>query len=140
MSRTTTTIGAAALLLLGACTPPPQTAASACAPPLKPAVQVDLYFGRQTDKGREITEAEWASFLAEEVTPRFPAGLSVVDAAGQHREASGVIQRERSKLLVVVVFDAPAHGANVQAIAEIYSKRYGQNAVLRVEHAVCAGL
>ncbi|CAN5733565.1 DUF3574 domain-containing protein [soil metagenome] len=139
MNRATTT-AAAALLLLGACTPPLQTAASACATPLKPAVQVDLYFGRETDKGRQITEAEWASFLNEEVTPRFPAGLSVVDAAGQYRESSGVIQRERSKLLVVVVFDAPAHGPKVQAIVETYSKRYGQNAVLRIERAVCAGL
>jgi hypothetical protein len=137
MSRAAT--GAAALLLLGACTPPPQTAASACIPPLTPAVQVDLYFGRETGTGREITEAEWASFLNEEVTPRFPAGLSVVDVAGQYREPSGVIQRERSKLLVLVVFDAPAHGPMVEAVVGVYSKRYGQNAVLRVERAVCAG-
>lgn len=137
---TKTTIAMAALLALGACTPPPQTAVSACAAPLKPALEVDLYFGRETDKGREITEAEWASFLTEEVTPRFPAGLSVIDVAGQYREPSGRIQRERTKLVVVVVFDAPAHQPKVQAIVETYSKRYGQHGVFRVEHAVCAGV
>jgi hypothetical protein len=136
----TTTIGVAALLLLVGCTPPPQTAASACVAPLKPAVQVDLYFGRVTDKGREITEGEWASFLNDEVTPRFPAGLSVLDVAGQYRGSTGAIHRERSKLLVVVVFDASAHGPKVQAIVDVYSKRYNQESVLRVEHAVCAGV
>ena len=40
-------------------------------PPLKAAVQVDLYFGRDTDKG-EVSESDWANFLADEVTPRFP--------------------------------------------------------------------
>ena len=131
---------AAALLALAACTPPPQTAASACATPLRPALQVDLYFGRETDKGREISEADWASFLAEEVTPRFPDGLSVINVAGQARHPAGHIERERTKLLIVVVFDAPAHRPKVQAIVETYSRRYGQHSVFRVEHPVCAGI
>jgi Protein of unknown function (DUF3574) len=130
----------AAVLALGAClSPPGPSGVPACNAPLKPALQVDLYFGRTTDTGREITEAEWAAFVAEEVTPRFPAGLSVLDVAGQYREPSGRIERERTKLLVVVVFDAPAHRAKVQAIVETYSRHYGQHEVFRVEHAVCAG-
>lgn len=133
MSRTTTGIGAAALLLLGACTPPPQTAASACAAPLKPAVQVDLFFGG-------IAESEWAAFLDGEVTPRFPAGLSVLDVAGQYRGASGAIGRERSKLLVVIVLDPPSHAPKVEAIVETFRRRYRQESVLRVERPVCAGL
>ena len=129
---------AAGLLALTACTPSPRTAAT-CTAPLKPALQVDLYFGRTTDKGREIDEAEWAGFLAEEVTPRFPSGLSVLDVVGQYREPSGRIERERTKLLVVVVFDAPSHGPKVQAIGDAYKRRYGQHSVFRVEHPVCAG-
>lgn len=133
-------LAAAVLLGLAACTAPPQgQAGPSCKAPLKPALQVDLYFGRTTDKGREITEAEWAGFLAEEVTPRFPAGLSVADIVGQYREPSGRIERERSKLLIVVVFDAPSHGPKVEAVVDSYKQRYGQHAVFRVEHAVCAG-
>ncbi len=128
---------AAALLLLGACAPLPQTAASACTAPLRPAVQVDLYFGLAT-KGREIGEAEWAAFLGEEVTPRFPDGLSVVEVAGQYRTPTGYIARERSKLLVVVVLDAPGHLPKVQAIVDAYKKQFNQLSVLRVERGVCA--
>ena len=117
-----------------ACATPP----SQCAAPLKPAVQVDLFFGRDTPKG-ELSEAEWASFLAEEVTPRFPDGLSVLDVSGQHRSPSGRIVREKSKLLVIVVFDPPAHQPKVAAIVEAYTKRYDQHGVFHTERTVCAG-
>jgi hypothetical protein len=122
--------------VLGACTPPAvQTAAPAptCTAPLKPAVEVDLYFG-------EVSPAEWRAFLDEEVTPRFPDGLSVIDIYGQYRNRQGMIGRERSKLLVIVVFDAPAHGPRVQAIVDSYRRRYKQESVLRVERPICAAL
>jgi broad specificity phosphatase PhoE len=124
----------AAALLLAACTPPPaQTAAPVCAAPLKSALQVDLYFG-------EIRQAEWTAFLDEEVTPRFPDGLSVIDVNGQYRDRQGRIGRERSRLLVIVVFDAPAHASRVQAIVDSYRRRHKQESVLRVERPVCAGV
>jgi len=122
-----------ASLTLAACAQPSPQTTAACPAPLKPAMEVDLYFG-------EVSEADWAAYLADEVTPRFPDGLSVGDVAGQYRNASGRITHERSKLLIVVVFDAPAHMAKVQAIVDAYRKRFGQESVLRVEKAVCAGL
>ena len=126
-------VGAAAL---GACTAPasqPAAPALACAAPLKPAVEGDLYFG-------EISPTEWRAFLDEEVTPRFPDGLSVIDIYGQYRNQQGTIGRERSKLLVIVVLDAPAHASRVQAIVDSYRRRYKQESVLRVERPICAGL
>jgi hypothetical protein len=134
----TTTVLAAALVALSACAAPaPQAAGPTCAAPLEPALQVDLYFGLAA-KGRELGEAEWAAFLNEEVTPRFPDGLSVIDVAGQYRNPTGRISRERSKLLIVVVLDAPAHRPKVQAIVDAYKKQFSQLSVLRVERAICA--
>jgi hypothetical protein len=131
-----------ALLLLalavGACaqagTPP------ACTAPLKPAVAIDLYFGRDKPAGGEVTDAEWGAFVTEVVTSRFPDGLSVFDSSGQYREPTGRIVRERSKRLVVIVFEAPAHKAKVIEIVEAYKQRFGQYSVFRVEQPVCAGL
>lgn len=134
-----------ATLAISACTQtvapsqPPQLAAS-CAAPLRPALEVNLYFGRDKPGGM-VSEAEWATFLAQEVTPRFPDGLSVINVAGQSRaNISGPVERERTKLLIVVVFDAPAHRAKIQAIVEAYNRRFSQIAVFQVEHAVCAGV
>jgi len=131
-------IATAALLALVACTPP-QAAPSTCPSPLKPAVEVALYFGGDAGNGRAVSEADWAAFMAEEVTPRFPNGLSVIDVAGQYREPSGRMVREKTKLIVVVVFDAPAHLGRVQAVTDAYTRRHDQNSVFRTEHAVCAG-
>jgi hypothetical protein len=117
----------------------PSGASPVCAAPLKPAVEVNLYFGRDKPAGGEVSDAEWASFLADTVTPKFPAGLTVIDARGQHRDPAGVIGSERTKLVVVVVFDAPAHRARVASIVGTYTKRFGQHEVFRVEQPVCAG-
>ena len=123
---------------LGACA---QAGAPAvCTAPLKPALEIDLYFGRDKQGGGEVSEAEWAEFLTDTVTPRFPDGLSVLNVEGQTREPSGRIVRERTKLMVVVVFDAPAHQGKVREIIEAYNSRFGQHGVFRSEQPVCAGL
>jgi hypothetical protein len=131
-----------ALLLLalavGACAQP--GAPPVCTAPLKAAVAIDLYFGRDKPGGGEVTDAEWGAFVTEVVTSRFPDGLSVFDSSGQYREPTGRIVRERSKRLVVIVFDAPAHKAKVIEIVEAYKQRFGQYSVFRVEQPVCAGL
>jgi len=130
-------LGAASLALaLSACARP---VTSACPAPLQSALEVNLYFGRDKPGGGEVGDAEWASFLADSVTPRFPAGLTVIDARGQHRDPQGRIGSERTKLVVIVVFDAPAHREKVTAIVEDYRSRFGQHGVFRVEQPVCAG-
>ena len=120
----------AGALLLGACV---QQQAVSCAGPLRPALEVDLYFGRGN-----VSDAEWATFLATEVTPRFCEGLSVADVAGQWRDPSGKIGRENSKLLILIVFDPQAHAPKVDAVVAAYKQRFAQQSVLRVEKAVCA--
>ncbi|HEV7546360.1 MAG TPA: DUF3574 domain-containing protein [Reyranella sp.] len=123
---------------LGACAQP--GAPAVCTAPLKPAREIDLYFGRDKQGGGEVSEAEWASFLTDTVTPRFPDGLSVLNVEGQARESSGRIVRERTKLLVVVVFDAPAHQGRVRELLQAYNGRFGQHGVFWSEHPVCAGI
>jgi hypothetical protein len=127
-----------ACLALSACAQP--GAPPVCTAPLKPAVAIDLYFGRDKPTGGEVTDAEWGAFLSEVVTSRFPDGLSVFDSSGQYREPTGRIVRERSKRLVVIVFDAPAHRAKLDEIIDAYKRRFGQYSVFRVEQPVCAGL
>ncbi len=111
-----------------------------CTAPLKPAVAIDLYFGRDKPNGGEVTDGEWNAFLAEVVTSRFSDGFSVFDASGQYREPSGRIIQERSKRLVVVVFDGPAQRTKLTEIIDAYKQRFSQYSVFRVEQPVCAGL
>ena len=126
-----------AAFALAACAQP--GAPPVCTAPLRPAVEINLYFGRDKPGGGEVSDTEWAAFLNDTVTPRFPDGLSVLNVEGQSRGASGV-SRERTKLLVVVVFDAPAHQARIAEIVAAYRSRFGQHSVFRSEQPVCAGV
>jgi hypothetical protein len=97
-----------------------------------------VYFGRNRPTGGTVSDADWERFLAEVVTPRFPAGLTVVDATGQWRGAGGAVERERSE--IVTVFHA-GDEASRRAVAEVaaeYKLRFQQEAVLRERAATCA--
>ena len=109
-----------------------------CRPPRLPATQVDLYFGRNIDARREVGEGQWAAFLSEIVTPRFPDGLTVLDTAGQYRlPDTGRIVRERGKLVILVVGDLSTVTPDIEIVREAYKKRFEQRSVLRTERPIC---
>lgn len=84
-----------------------------------------------------MTERMFKRFLANEVTPRFPDGLSVIDVAGQFRDDRGRIIREPSKLLVLLVPDRGAAAGKIAAVIDRYKHRFSQQSVLRTERPVC---
>ena len=65
-------------------------------------VKYELFMGRGGQQGEVVDDAAWAAFLDDTVTTRFPDGLTVLDAQGQWRDSAGLVQQERSKLLVIV--------------------------------------
>ena len=92
-----------------------------------------LFFGRDIPGGGGmVSDSAWGVFLAEVVTPRFPAGLTVLHAEGQWREEDGRIVREASFVLEVVHPAGPAVDAHLREIAEEYKRRFRQEAVMRV--------
>ena len=82
-----------------------------------PGRTVELFFGRNIGDRLGVSEADFQRFVDEELTPRFPDGLTVVDAAGQWRGASGLIGREPSKLVILVLLAAPATRASLTPCA-----------------------
>jgi hypothetical protein len=96
-----------------------------------------LYFGTQKPDGSApVTDAEWQQFLADEITTRFPSGLTTWEASGQWRDEHNVIERERTHIVQVV---HPANGeveGRIVAIVAAYKKRFAQEAVFRVRSDV----
>lgn len=108
----------------------------ACAPraELKPSLVEDtLYFGLSTSQG-PVTPAQWDTFLNKEVTPRFPDGLTVLDAKGQWRNAKGIIGKEPTKVLILVHPDTSAEDQAVQNLIDIYKKEFHQESVMKVRN------
>ena len=64
---------------------PPSHAADAppCPDGTERYAEYDLFFGRGKGGAEAMSDDAWARFLAREVTPRFPDGLTVLDGFGQ---------------------------------------------------------
>ena len=103
-----------------------------------PMVRDVLYFGRNRPSGGVVTDAEWQQFLAEIVTPRFPDGLTIVEATGQWRGKSGAIEQERSEIVTLLHKGDESAKAAVVAITAEYTRRFHQEAVLRERTTTCA--
>ena len=99
-------------------------------------LRTTLYFGLARPKG-SVSELEWQMFLRDEVTSRFPDGLTVWDADGQWRNAAGAINHENSKVLLLVHPDTPAARGSVQGVIERYRKTFDQESVLWETARVC---
>lgn len=111
----------------------PAFAQISCPPPQKPMLDIELLLGRG-----KATDARWKQFLAREVTPRFPDGLTVYETTGQWRDpATKAIARENSRVLRIV---APADTApeKIGEVAEAYKKQFRQKSVGIVTRPVCA--
>ena len=100
-------------------------------------VRTTLYFGLSRPKGPAVSELEWQLFLRDEVTGRFPDGLTVWEATGQWRTPAGSIDREQSKVLLLVHADTAAARQSVQAVIDAYRKAFDQQSVLWERARVC---
>jgi uncharacterized protein DUF3574 len=96
-----------------------------CSGMQKPWMVAELLFGRSN-----VTDGAWDRFLAAEVTPRFPDGLTVYDARGQWRNPNTRrISRERSKVVMIAMPPADDNQTRLDAIIEAYKRRFRQQSV-----------
>jgi hypothetical protein len=104
-----------------------------CAPPQKPMVDVEFLLGRG-----KASDARWRQFLAREVTPRFPDGLTVHETTGQWRDPQrNVVVREKSRVMrIIVAADEPAND-KIAAVAAAYKKQFAQKSVGIVTRPAC---
>jgi len=109
----------------------------ACAPGEQRLVHESIYFGTATPGG-VVTPDQWAGFLRDTVTPRFPNGLTVMQASGQWRGADGTIVQESSHVLDLLHPDDAKSEKAVVEIVEAYKASFRQEAVLRVRAQACA--
>jgi len=96
-----------------------------------------LHFGLDTPDGT-LADAEWERFVDAEITPRFPAGLTVFDAHGQWRGRDGRITREPSRVVQIVHADDARSRDALRALVDAYKTRYRQESVLRVRSKALA--
>ncbi len=120
------------LLLAGCAMPAADLPPSACLlPTQKPMLVVELFFGRNIPGRAPVSEAEWADFVAQVITPNFPDGFTVFNgAAGQSgRPQGGMIAREAPKILLAAAYPRPDLKDRITATIEAYRTRFPQKSV-----------
>jgi len=118
--------------------PPQQPTFSPCGPAGTAHVRTTLYFGLTRPSGR-VSEDEWRTFLRQQVTPRFPDGLTVCGKRrGNGERSDGRISRERSKVLLLVHDDTALARATLGELVTAYKQRFEQESVLWESSSVCA--
>lgn len=100
-----------------------------------PFIRTELFFGSERPNKPEVSQAEFKQFLDDEVTPRFPDGLTLLTGSGQFREANGEIVQETSFVLVLLYPRETLResSARIEEIRTRYIERFEQESVLRVD-------
>ena len=125
-------------LMLTACAP---AAEETCPEGFDRYVEFQLFFGLHDSAGDRVTEAEWEEFLEDTVTPRFPAGMTIIDVKGQWQEPGGNIQKEDTKLLMGLLDSADGEGLRlINEISDEFVVRFDQDPVFRIVNEICAGM
>ena len=96
-----------------------------------------LVFGRNVAGGPPVSEAAFGRFVDEELTPRFPDGLTIIDGGGQWRDPSDVLVREASKVVFLVLPRKPDVLERLDAARAAYKVRFRQDSVLLVTQPAC---
>ncbi|WP_420133594.1 DUF3574 domain-containing protein [Rhodopseudomonas sp.] len=111
---------------------------SACLPPARPMLSAELAFGRNIGDRLGVSDADFKRFAADEITPRFPDGFTVLDGVGQwHDPARDRIVHEKTKLVMLVFAEDPAKAAALTEIADAYKRRFKQQGVLVAMRPSC---
>ena len=126
----------AAFLALAACGSV-EVSTTECADGGEPWTEYRLFMGRGSGGVEVVSDAAWEAFLADTITPRFPDGLSVIDVAGQGTTADGTLEKERTKMLLVLAPPGDEPMDRINEIGDEYKERFNQNSVLRVVTEAC---
>lgn len=129
-------VGLGFSLVLSACASVPQP----CLSPAQTMATAEMFFGRKIGDRIGVSEAAFVQFTAREITPRFPDGLSVIDASGQWKDTErGTVVREPSKVVLITFKDDAAKRADLSAIAEAYKHQFKQQSVMTSIKTACVG-
>jgi hypothetical protein len=131
---------AGVLLLAGCAHPPAPVGASAgliCPTGQERLRTAQLFFGRSIDGKPDVTDAQFRDFMDNELTPRFPDGLTVLDGGGQWRGDENRLIREAAKVVMIVLTDRPDTERRIDAARAAYKQRFAQESVLLVTQPAC---
>jgi hypothetical protein len=108
-----------------------------CPPGQEHLRTAQLFFGRNVGARPAVSQADFQKFVDEEITTRFPDGLTVMDGGGQWRGSENQLIREASKVVLIVLPKRGDTSQRIEAVRAAYKTRFNQESVLLVTQAAC---
>lgn len=109
----------------------------ACPPNQEPMRTAQLFFGQNIGNKPGVSEDDFRKFVDEEMTPRFPNGLTILDGGGQWRGGENELIREAAKVVIIVAPQGRETQAKINAARDAYKRRFRQEAVLVITQITC---
>jgi hypothetical protein len=98
----------------------------------------ELIFGRRIGGRIAVTETQFVVFVGDEITTRFPDGLTVFNASGTWRDkTSNKVMHEPSKIVLIVLPGNADDLARLNQIVEAYKRRFQQQSVGVILRPAC---
>jgi hypothetical protein len=115
-----------------------QPAAAPCHGAQQSRTVAELLFGRNIGRSIGVSESDWAGFVAREMAPRFPDGLTITDAVGERRDPdTGGIAEEPSKHVEIVLPGNADDEARLDAVVAAYKRDFHQQSVGVIVRSAC---
>ena len=96
-----------------------------------------LFFGRNIGDQPRVTDADFRRFVDEELTSRFPDGLTILDGGGQWKGEENKLIREAAKVVLIVLPKAGDSQGRLDAVRQAYKVRFKQESVMMVTQRAC---
>lgn len=93
-------------------------------------VQSLIFFGRNMPEGGVVSEEQFDVFLSEVITEKFPAGMTVFDAYGQMERDDGSIEKQPTKVVLLVHEKNEENSGAVSSVIKEYRERFGSPQVM----------
>ena len=124
-----------AVVALAGCATQPRLACPAGQSQLRTA---QLFLGAKPPA--RVNDAQLRRFVDQEVTPRFPHGVSIVDGGGQWKGAENRMIREAAKVVLIVLPPKGDAAPKVEAVRLAYRTRFKQESVVVTPPPSCVAL
>ena len=101
-------------------------------------IKTEIYFGEDEPGGKHVGPKAWRDFLNQEVTPRFPKGLTVLEGYGQMQHRSGKIERQATRIIVLIHQPTKLMKKQISAVIAAYRARFANAQVMHLRTPVLA--
>lgn len=123
---------AALTLALSACVSHPTPSCGAGRQSVRTA---QLFFGQAGAAG--FTETGFRKFMDDELRPRFPDGLTVLEGGPKWPGPENQLFRDSAKVVVIVLPQKGDAGPRIAAVRAAYKARFRNDSVLNITQPAC---